>query len=275
MILPAILFFAVFLIYPVLNAFWVSLTRWDLTTPPRFVGLRNYVNLLGDDDFVHAFWVTLYYITGFMVITLPLALAVAILLDRKLRGRSFYQAVIFMPVVLSMVAVAMIWRGIYAPHDGLYQAFTAPFGLTGVQWLNDSNLAMPALILVSVWKNVGYYLVIFMAGLQSIPSTTYEAARIDGARSWALFWHITLPLLRPYVLFVMVVSVIKTSQAFAAIYALTGGGPDNATKVLPFLVYENAFQFNNMGYASAIAVVMFVGLVALTIVQFRVLRSAD
>src|SRR3982074_779726 len=122
MILPAILFFAVFLIYPVLNAFYVSLTKWDLVTAPRFLGLRNYINLLTDEDFVHSFWVTLYYISGFMVVTLPVALGVAILLDRKLRGRAFYQAVIFMPVVLSMVAVAMVWRGIYAPQDGLYQA---------------------------------------------------------------------------------------------------------------------------------------------------------
>jgi ABC-type sugar transport system permease subunit len=273
MVLPCVVFFAIFLLYPVVNAFWVSLTKWDLTSPPQFIGLRNYTDLFGDPDVGHAAWMSLYYIVGFMAVTLPGALGLAILLDRQLRGRAFYQGVIFMPVVLSMVVVAMIWRAVYTPHDGLYQLFTAPFGITGVRWLDSTVLAMPALILVSAWKNVGYYMVIFLAGLQSIPSSTIDAARIDGAGRWRLFLHVTLPLLRPYLLFVTVVSVIKTSQAFAAIYALTGGGPDDATKVLPFLIYENAFQFNQMGYASALAVVMFVALVVLTVAQFRLLRS--
>ncbi len=273
MILPAAIFFAVFLIYPVLNAFWVSLTSWDLVSVPRFVGLNNYRLLLDDDDFKASLLISIVYTFGTLVIELPLSLLLATLLDRRIRARGFYQAVIFTPVVLSVVAVSMIWRAVYAPVGGLYLMFTAPFGVNNLQWLNSATLAMPALIIVAVWKNVGYYMVVFLAGLQSIPKSLYEAARIDGAGAWRLFRFITLPLLRPYLLFVVVVSIIRTMQSFSAVYTLTDGGPAGATKVLPYLIYENAFSFNRMGYASAIAVVMFCGLLALTAVQFRLLRD--
>lgn len=273
MVAPAVLFFTAFFLYPVADTLWLSLTSWDLVSTPRFVGLRNYANLLGDDEFGHSVWVTFVYTTGFLIATLPLALGLALLLDRRLRTRGLYQAIIFAPVVLSMVVVAMIWRAVYSPVGGLYLIFTAPFGLTHIRWLDSPGLAMPALIIVSIWKNVGYYMVIFLAGLQSIPANLYEAARLDGGRGWTLFRYITLPLLRPYLLFVLVVSVIRTSQTFSAVYALTGGGPDDATKVLPFPIYENAFQFNRMGYASSMAVVMFAVLLMLTAVQFRLLRS--
>jgi multiple sugar transport system permease protein len=273
MVAPAVAFFAVFFIYPVINALWVSLTSWDMVSPPRFIGLRNYARLLDDADFGHAAWVTLAYTLGFLVATLPVAFALALALDRRMRARGIYQAIIFAPVVLSMVVVAMIWRAVYSPVVGLYLLFTAPFGFTNIQWLNRDDLALPALVIVGLWKNVGYYMVIFLAGLQSIPASLYEAARIDGAGAVRLLRHVTLPLLRPYLLFAMVVCVIRTSQTFSAVYALTGGGPDDATKVLPYLIFENAFQFNRMGYASAMAVMMFVVLLLLTLAQFRLLRS--
>lgn len=233
MVAPAVLFFTAFFLYPVANALWLSLTSWDLVSEPRYIGLRNYLRLLSDGDFGHAVWVTLVYTAGFLAVTLPLALGLALLLDRRLRGRGLYQAIIFAPVVLSMVVVAMIWRAVYSPVGGLYLMFTAPFGLTHIRWLDSPDLAMPALIIMSIWKNVGYYMVIFLAGLQSIPPSFYEAARLDGAGSWSVFRCITVPLLRPYLLFVLVVSMIRTSQTFSAVYALTGGGPDDATKVLP------------------------------------------
>jgi len=273
MILPVLLFFAVFVIYPVANAFYVSLTSWDLVSPPRFIGLRNYIRLLDDENFLHSVWVTCYYSFALLVFEVPIALGLAILLDRKLKGRSFYQAIIFAPVVLTMVVVAMIWRVVYSPVGGLYLMFTTPFGITDLKWLNDRDLAMPALIIVSLWKNIGYYMVIFLAGLQAIPVTYYESAKIDGGGEWASFRHVTLPLLKPFLLFVTVISVIKASQAFSLFYAMTNGGPADATKVLPYLIYEVAFSFNRMGYASAMSVVMFFGLLILTAVQFRLLRS--
>lgn len=273
MLAPVLVFFAVFLVYPVGNAFWVSLTSWDLIGPQRFIGLRNYERLLSDTTFLASVRITAYYTFGLLSIELPLALGLAVLLDRKLKGRGLYQAIIFAPVVLSMVVVAMLWRVVYAPIGGLALMVTEPLGLGHLQWLNDSSLAMPALIITSLWKNVGYYMVIFLAGLQAIPSTLYEAARIDGARGWTIFRHVTLPLLRPFLLFVCVVSVIRTSQAFSLIYALTGGGPADATKVLPFLIYEVGFGFNRMGYASAMAMMMFAALLLLTVIQFRLLRS--
>ncbi|MFT8245890.1 carbohydrate ABC transporter permease [Roseomonas sp. BN140053] len=273
MLAPVVVFFSVFLIYPVGNAFWVSLTSWDLVGPQRFIGLRNYERLLEDANFLNAIRVTAVYTFGLLAIELPAALGLAILLDRKLKGRAFYQAVIFAPVVLTMVVVAMLWRVVFAPLGGLALMVTEPLGLGGLQWLNDRNLAMPALIIASLWKNVGYYMIIFLAGLQAIPATVYEAARIDGAGAWATFRRITLPLLRPFLLFVTVVSIIRTSQAFSLIYALTGGGPADATKVLPYLIYEVAFGFNRMGYASAMAVLMFFALLILTVIQFRLLRS--
>jgi multiple sugar transport system permease protein len=167
----------------------------------------------------------------------------------------------------------MIWRVVYMPQGGLYQLFTAPFGLTHIPWLNDVHWAMPALIIVGIWKNAGYYMVIFLAGLQGISPTFYEAARVDGASAWRQFQHVTLPLLRPIMLFVAVVSMTKAFQGFTAAYTLTGGGPADATKVLPLLVYENAFSFNKMGYASALAVIMFLVLLLLTLVQFRTIQT--
>jgi len=270
--LPAMLFFAVFLAYPFINAFWVSLTAWDLVSPPRFIGLLNYKRLLTDANFLNSAKVTAYYTVGLLIPMLPLSLGLALLLDRKLRGRGFYQGVLFAPVVLSMVVVSMIWRVVYMPAGGLYLLFTAPFGLTNIQWLTDKDLAMPALIIVGIWKNVGYYMVIFLAGLQSISPVFYEAARVDGASALSQFRYVTMPLLRPTMLFVAVVSMIKAFQAFSSVFTLTGGGPADATKVLPLLVYQNAFFFNKMGYASAMAVVMFIVLLILTLIQFRVLR---
>lgn len=272
MVLPSVIFFAVFVIYPVCNAFYVSLTSWDLISAPKFIGLGNYVRLLSDKNFLNSAWVTTYYTIALMIIELPVALGLAILLDRQIKGRAFYQAIIFAPAVLTMVAVAMIWRVVYTPTGGLYLMFTAPFGITGLQWLNNKDLAMPAILIVSLWKNVGYYMVIFLAGLQAIPTSYYEAARMDGAGSWSLFRHITLPLLKPFILFVSVVSIIRASQAFSLFYSLTNGGPANATKVLPYLIYDVAFGFNRMGYAAAMAVVMFAVLMVLTAIQFRVLR---
>jgi len=272
LVLPAALFFAMFVVYPFLSAFWYSLTSWDLISPPHFIGLRNYVRLFQDDAFWNSTKVTAYYTVGMLVPMLPLSLLLALLLDRQLRGRAFYQAILFAPAVLAAVVVSMIWRVVYMPQGGLYQLFTAPFGLVDIPWLNDKHWAMPALIIVGIWKNVGYYMVIFLAGLQGIPPTYYEAARVDGASSWQQFRRITMPLLRPITLFVVVVSMTRAFQGFTSAYTLTGGGPADATKLLPLLVYENGFSFNKMGYASAIAVVMFVVLIALTLVQFRSFR---
>lgn len=272
MVAPAVLFFCVFVFYPVVNAIYVSFTSWDLVSAPKFIGFRNYIRLFSDKSFLNSALVTIYYTLILIALELPLALGLAILLDRKIKARGLYQAIIFAPAVLTMVAVAMIWRVVYTPVGGLYLMFTEPFGIAGLQWLNDKDLAMPAVLIVSVWKNVGYYMVIFLAGLQAIPTYYYEAARMDGAGSWKLFRHITLPLLKPFILFVMVVSIIRASQAFSLFYSLTNGGPASATKVLPYLIYEVAFGFNRMGYASAMAVVMFGVLLILTAIQFRVLR---
>jgi len=272
LVLPAVLFFAVFMLYPFLSAFWYSLTSWDLVSAPRFIGLTNYVGVFQDDAFKNSATVTAYYTIGLLVPMLPLSLVLAMLLDQKLQGRAFYQAVLFAPTVLAAVVVSMIWRVVYMPQGGLYQLFTAPFGLTYIPWLNDKHWAMPALIIVGIWKNVGYYMVIFLAALQGIPPSLYEAAKVDGAGSWQQFRHITLPLLRPITLFVAVVSMTRAFQGFTSAYTLTGGGPANATRLLPLLVYDNAFSFNKMGYASAIAVVMFLVLIVLTLIQFRSFR---
>ncbi len=272
LVLPAVIFFAVFMLYPFLSAFWYSLTSWDLISPPHFIGLRNYIRLFQDDAFWNAAKVTAYYTFGLLIPMLPLSLLLALLLDRKLRGRALYQGILFAPAVLAAVVVSMIWRVVYMPQGGLYQLFTAPFGLTNIPWLNDVHWAMPALIIVGIWKNVGYYMVIFLAGLQGISPSLYEAATVDGASTGQQLRHVTLPLLRPIMLFVAVVSMTKAFQGFTAAYTLTGGGPADATKVLPLLVYENAFSFNKMGYASAIAVVMFLVLIILTLIQFRTLQ---
>lgn len=271
-IAPSMLGVLMFTLFPVLAALGISFSEWNLITPPRFVGLEGYRALLSDPVFGKVLLNTLYYTAGSVPLNLILALALALALNQKIRGIAVYRTAYFMPVVSSMVAVGLIWAWLYDTDYGLINALLAKLGLPPVAWLTSTEWAMPAVILTSVWKSLGFNMVIFLAALQDVPEGLYEAARIDGAGAWRLFRHITLPLISPAVFFVVVMGIIGSFQAFDQVYVMTEGGPARATTVIVYYIWQNAFKFFKMGYASAMAYVLFLVVLLATLAQWQVRR---
>ena len=273
-LLPSLLAFAIFIAFPVAASFALTFTSWDILTPPRFVGLRNYQYMIsGDPLFWKVVGNTLYYAFVSVPLTIACALGLALALNQKLRGVTIYRSLYFLPVVSSIIAVAIVWRWIYDGEWGLLNWLLSFVGIPRQNWLFDPVLAMPAVIVMNVWKNMGYTMVIFLAGLQGISEIYYEAAKIDGANAFQRFRSITLPLLSPVMLFVVVISVINSVQAFGAIYIMTKGGPLDATNVLVYHLYFKAFQELQMGYAATLAWVLFAFLFVITFVQMRLSKE--
>ncbi|MEW6228498.1 MAG: sugar ABC transporter permease [Bacillota bacterium] len=269
---PSLLHFGVFIVWPILFSFYLSFHDYSvLETARRFVGLGNYARLLSDPAFFRSLLNTVSYVALEVALTTSGSLCIALLLNRKMRGRSFLRGAFYSPTVVSYVAASLVWLWIYDPLYGVFDFCLRKLGLPGVGWLQNPAWALPSLALMGVWKSVGYYMVIYLAGLQSIPRTYYEAGAIDGATGWSAFLHITWPLLMPYTLFVVVVGVIQAFQVFAPVYVMTKGGPLGATSVIVFYLYEQAFTFYKMGYASAVAYVLFVTIFILTLLQFRLM----
>jgi len=268
MLLPNVVGFLMFLLLPVLATFAISFTDWDLSTDIGFVGLANYQELFEDDVFYRVLTNTLIFTAVSVPIGIAVSLLLAIALNRKMRFVRFYRAAFFMPVISSFVAVAILWQWIYNPQFGLLNYALSWFGIPGPLWLTSPDWAMPAVILTSIWKNLGFNMLIFLAGLQSISESYYEAADIDGATGLAKFRHITIPLLSPTTFFISVISVINSFQVFDTVYLMTQGGPARSTSVLVYYIFENAFQYFRMGYASAIAYVLFFLVLIVTFVQF-------
>ena len=272
--LPALILLFVFSIYPLWTAIYTGFTKWTLQGAPTFIGLENYGRMFArDPDFLDSLRITALYALGLNPIMWVLALGLALLLNREIRMRGLFRAIYFTPVIVSWVVASMVWFTIFHPSFGLNAHIMRFFGLPGLQLLSRSQYALPAIIVLSLWKNVGYYMILFLAGLQSIPEIFYEAAAVDGATGGQRFRHITIPLLAPTTLFVVIISIINSFQVFTPIFILTRGGPSGATRVLPVLIYEHAFAYLNMGYASAMAVVLFVILVTLTLIQMRFFRT--
>ncbi len=274
-VLPALVFFAVFAFWPMINAFYLSLFNYDMLTPKEFIGLGNYQSLLESDTFLNSLKTTAVYAFGVSIPIWFLSLVTAMLLNQKLRLRTFFRAVFFSPMVMPLVILAVIWSLLYHPFGPINSVLLSPF--IQIQdlpaWLRSSQHALIAVIIMAVWRATGYYAVVFLAGLQNIPNEFYEAARLDGASPWAVFLNITWPLLRPTTLFVVVVSIINSLRHFDAIWVMTGGGPGNSTRVLSVLIYETGLTFWKMGKASAMSVVMFIFVMAFTIIQLRLFRS--
>jgi multiple sugar transport system permease protein len=269
-ILPALLFFAVFVGYPVGYSFYLSFHEWNMMAEtPTWVGLENYAALLRDDDFRRSLVQTALFTLGITACIVVLSLGMALLLDQKLRWIKFYRTIFYLPAVTSLVAIGIVWVWIFDPQYGLINQILRGIGIEGPLWLADTRVALIALIITAAWRNIGYFATIFLAGLQGIDDMYYEAARIDGAGAWASFRRVTLPLLKPTILFVVVMSVILSFQVFALVYVMTGGGPANSTSVLVFYLYQQAFTYFRMGYASAVGFVLFVIVFALTLLQFK------
>ncbi|PYQ32099.1 MAG: sugar ABC transporter permease [Acidobacteria bacterium] len=272
---PALLVLAIFFFVPVLAGFALSVTDFDLYSIGdvhnlRFIALENYVTLLRSNVFWTAFLNTLYFAVAGGPLTVAASLAAALLVNAKAaRWKPFFRTVYFAPVVTTLVAVAIVFRFLYHPRFGMINRVLESIGLHGVDWLSDPLLAMPAIILVAVWKNFGYNMIIFIAGLQSIPDELYEAARIDGAGEWKQFRHVTLPMLGPTFLFVGIVTAIGYLQLFAEPYVMTHGGPLNRTLSAVMLMYQQGFKFFRMGYAAAVAFLLFLTIAAATALQMR------
>jgi len=270
-LLPNLVSIGLFTLIPVVAGFFLSFTNWDMLSDPQWVGLENYQDILKDRQFWNALRNTVIYtlivIPGGLAVSMLLALA----LNSKIKGTAIYQAIFFLPYVSSTVAIALVWKWIYHPDYGVLNAMLRAVGLPGVDWLTNPSVALISVAIVQIWQTAGYNMVLLLAGLRAIPKDYYEAARIDGASPWTIFWSITVPLLMPTIFFVTTISIIASFQVFNLIYVMTGGGPGNSTKVYVFYLWENGFSFFKMGYASALAYVLFVIILAITLIQARFL----
>lgn len=278
---PALVLIGAFFIVPVAAGLLLSLTDFDIyaigdPSTARFVGLRNYTSTLANPAFWTSFWNTLYFVVVGGPLTIATALGAAMLVNARLaRFKGLFRTVYFAPVVTTMVAVAVVWRYVYHPRFGLLNRFLGLFGVEPINWLGDPHWTMPAIILLSAWKNFGYSMVIFVAGLQSVPDHLYEAARIDGASAWQQFRSITLPMLRPTIVFVSLITMIGYFQLFAEPYVLTGGALLNNTYSLVLFMYTEGFRWWNMGFAAAVAFLLFLVILAASMLQNYVQKRTE
>lgn len=274
LIAPSLLVFFVFEIYPIFYSFYLSFMKWNLLSPKKdFVGLANYATIFGSDEFIKAVWHTVVFTAGRVFFSLAIALALALLLNTQKGWVSWVQASIFSPHVVSMVSISMLWLWLMDPTHGLLNYLLSLVGLPTSRWLAATDTALMSVIIVAVWKAIGYDMVIFLSGLQSIPEELYEAAKIDGANSFQRFWSITLPLLSPTTFFLSVTSIIASFQVFDSVNVMTGGGPADSTTVLVYYIYQYGFRFFKIGQATAASTVLFIIILILTLLQFKFMEK--
>jgi multiple sugar transport system permease protein len=271
-ILPSMLFLAVFVIYPILSAFYLSFHRYTLLEPPAWRGLDHYFELLEDPRFAKALVNTFLFALMTVPVGTCLSLLLAALINKPLRGILLYRTAYYLPVVASFVAVSFIWLWLFEPQFGMLNQLLEAVGLPGLAWLRDPSTALLSIALLSIWKNAGFNMVIFLAGLQGIPQYLYEAAEIDGASAVQRFRHITIPMLSPTTFFVFVVYFIGALQMFVQSWILTQGGPLDSTLTVVYLIYQNGFEALKMGYACAMSVVLFLFIALVTYLNTRILK---
>jgi multiple sugar transport system permease protein len=270
---PALIFFAIFAVYPIARTFYLSFFEFSVVDKPVYVGADNFREL-SDDQRFHASLINSFkYVFATYIPVCILALVLALALNTRIRARGLFRTIYFIPVVMSWVVVAAIWKRIFNPQGLMNTFFLEPLGISGKSWLRDAEWATDAIVIMSVWKEVGFFMVVFLAGLQSIPSDLYEAAKVDGSSGWQVFLHITIPLLKPTLLFVSVISMITGLQTFVPQWVMTQGGPSDSTLVMSLNIYETAFRFLEGGKAAAMSVVLFLIIGAVTLAQFWLARS--
>ena len=275
-LLPALVILGTFNIYPALYSLVLSLFRWNGLTPQRdFVGLGNYARLLGSGEFWNSLKVTALYAAGVTLTALVLGLLVAALLNQPLRGRAAYRALYFLPVITPTVAAGVVWKDLFDPSRGAVNSLLATIGLHGPNWLVDPHWALFAVVTVGVWKRVGFNVVVYLAALQGVPRAYYEAAQIDGASPAQQLRFVTVPLLAPTTFFLVVTSLIEALQVFDLVYVMTAGGPLGSTDVFGYYLYREGFRYSQLGFASAIAYVMFALIFLATVLQFRFTRGGQ
>ena len=268
-LLPALLGTLIFIVIPVICSFGLSFVQWDLLNPIKFVGFENYREIFHDGLFYKILGNTIVFAlsTSFLGVIIPLILAS--ILNTKIRGSEFFKGAYFLPFITPMVVVGVVWAWIFDPNIGLLNQMLH----LHLNWLYGSKLAMPALIVVSVWKLVGYNMIIFLSSLSAISQSLFEAAKIDGANSFQIFKNVTIPMLSPTIFFVVIITAISSFQVFDLIYLMTQGGPFDSTNVLVYAIYKNAFEYFNVGKASAIAYVLFVIILVLTLIQWSLRKK--
>lgn len=271
-LLPALIFMGIFLFYPIVDVFRLSFTDYNMITEASFLGAQNYKNLLNDP----LFWKTLknsfIYLIGVVPLLVILPIFIAVLVNRELKGIKWFRAAYYIPVVTSMVVVGIMWKWLYK-GNGLLNYILMSIGLINdpISWLTSTQYALYSVMAVTIWKGLGYYMVIYLAGLQSIPQELYEVAKIDGANWWQKHLYVTVPLLKPSILFVTVLSSIAAMKVFTEVYVMTKGGPINSSKTLVFYIYEKAFENLNLGYAAAMGFVLFIVIFILSYINFKFL----
>ncbi len=269
-ILPNFIGFTLFTLIPVIFAFILSFLNWDGANDITWAGLDNFKRLFTDSTFKIALWNTVYYSILTVPLTLVAALGIAVLLNKKIAGRNIFRTIFFFPYVASLVAVAVVWNMIFNPSMGVVNEFLRSLGMANPPgWTSSTTWAMPVIIFVSMWKNMGYYMVIYLAALQAIPKDLYEAASIDGATSWQQFKNVTVPMLTPTTFFVSIMLTISCFKVFDLVYMMTAGGPGRSTTVLVSHIYNTAFKEFSYGYSSAISMVLFAIVLVITVIQFR------
>ena len=268
-IAPALIGTFVFIIIPVICSFGLSFTKWNLLNPIEFVGLDNYAGIFTEPLFYKILLNTIVFAISTSIFGVIIPLILAAILNTKIRGSEFYKTAYFLPFITPMIVIGVIWEWIFDPNIGLLNKFLH----LHINWLYDPHFAMPALILVSVWKLIGYNMVIFLSALSGISQSMFEAAKIDGANEFQTFKNVTIPLLSPTIFFVVIITAISSFQIFDLIYLMTEGGPLDSTNVLVYAIYKNAFEYFNIGKASAIAYVLFVIILVLTLAQWKLRKK--
>ena len=268
-IFPAVLGTLIFIVIPVFFSFSLSFMDWDLLSPMKFVGLSNFKDVLTDSTFVQVLINTFVFAIASSVFAVIIPLVLACILNTKIRGSNFYKTAYFLPFITPMIVIAIVWQWVFDPNIGLLNQILH----THIKWLYDVRFAMPALIAVSVWKLIGYNMIIFLSGLSTINQEVLEAAKIDGANSWQVFKNVTVPLLSPTIFFVIVITSISSFQVFDLIYVMTQGGPDNSTMVLVYSIYKYAFEYFDVGKASAIAYILFAIIFVLVLCQWKLRKK--
>ena len=270
---PYIIFFGLFIAYPLVFSFYLIFHRWDLVSAPKPVGMDNIIFLLNDG----VFWKALFNTIIFLLIHIPsqivIALGIAIILSQKIRARAFFRASFFLPVIISGAVVTILWTRLYSTDIGLINNILAKIGLPAVPWLTNQYMAMPSIAIMATWKNVGFYIILFLIGLQNIPKHLYEAASIEGASKPQAFFHITLPLLKPTMLLVVVISTINGFNLFIEPYVMTGGGPINSSLSVVLYIYKQAFSYQHMGYAATVGFALTIIIFIVSIIQRKFLQS--
>lgn len=265
---PSLLGLVVFKVGAMLYSLYISFTEWNLFGAPEFVGLKNYITIFRDPRFYESLKNTLLFIAGYLPVVLVLSMGIALLLNSKVKCVNIFRGLFFLPVITSWVAVSMIWKGLLNPEFGIINSIIEFFGGTGPAWLQDPAFVLPSVIMVSVWKDVGFLSIIFLGGLQGISSEYYEAAQIDSASKWQQFRKITLPLLSPTTFYALIITIINSFQVFDQIWIMTAGEPtEDLVPVMVTEIYKNSFQYQKMGYATALSWILFAIIIGVTIFQ--------